>query len=887
MSKKLWYKKPADKWVDGLPLGNGTLGAMVLGNVFNERIALNEDTLWTGFPKDKTNYSSKNYLDEVRNLINNEKYYEAQEIINEKMLSSYTEAYMPLGNILLDFYYEDNNFSNYTRELDLEKALVTVKYNIDNMEIKRETFISAEDKVLVMKITSTKEKSLDFDLSLNSLLKSKTYKDGELGLILKGIAPIDNLPSYVDNKTIIYDEDEELGTKFYARIRVKSIDGKVNVNENILKIRNSSEVVLILSASTNFEEFNIMQGSLGRNEEALSEIIINKASEVSYNELFSNHLKEYTELFSRVDFKLGEEVAVDNKDSSGQAISKEYRDSSGQAIAMTTINSLNESKESSGQATYIEKSNGRAIEVNKKNPNEQAIEVVKETHNGQAMESYKENSDGQALIVNVKESNSNRQALIINEEESDGQAINKKELPTDERLENLKNGEEDLSLITLYFHYGRYLLISSSRSGSEPANLQGIWNEEIKPPWSSNYTININTEMNYWPAEVCNLSECHEPLLNMIKDFSISGTRTANEEFNCKGWTANHNSDIWRYTNTVSGSCEWGYWPMGGSWLCQHIYEHYDFTRDIEFLKEYYPVLKGSANFLLSWLKEDKDGVLNTCPSTSPENNFLDYLGRKCAPSKSSTMDIAITRDLFTNVIKASEELNIDLEFREEIKTALDKLPKYKINKFGGIQEWFKDFEEKEPGHRHISHLFGLYPGKEITEYKNRDLIEGCKNTLSRRLSEGGGHTGWSCAWIINFYARLKDSQEAYKYLKTLLSKLTYPNLFCVHPPFQIDGNFGGTAGIAEMLIQSHTEYIEILPAVPKEWKTGEVKGLKARGGFIVDISWKDNKLTKLNIKAIANGTCNIKYRKNLEDSTEIEELSFLLEVGQVNTIKI
>ena len=777
MSKKLWYKKPADKWVDGLPLGNGTLGAMVLGSIFNERIALNEDTLWTGFPKDKTNYSSKNYLDEVRSLINNENYYEAQEIINEKMLSSYTEAYMPLGNILLDFYYEDNNFSDYTRELDLEKALVTVKYNIDNMEIKRETFISAEDKVLVMKITSTKEKSLNFDVRLNSLLKSNTYKDGELGLILKGIAPVDNLPSYVDNKTIIYDEKEELGTKFSARIRVKSIDGNVNVNENILNIRNSSEVVLILSASTNFEEFNIMQGSLGRNEEALSEIIINKASELSYNELFSNHLKDYTELFSRVEFNLGEE-------------------------------------------------------------------------------------------------------------EISGQAVNKKELPTDERLENLKNGEEDLGLITLYFHYGRYLLISSSRSGSEPANLQGIWNEEIKPPWSSNYTININTEMNYWPAEVCNLSECHEPLLNMIKDLSISGARTAKEEFNCNGWTANHNSDIWRYSNTVLGSCEWGYWPMGGPWLCEHIFEHYDFTRDIEFLKEYYPILKGSANFLLSWLKEDRDGVLNTCPSTSPENNFLDNSGRKCAASKSSTMDIAITRDLFTNVIKASEELNLDSEFREEIKGALDKLPKYKINKFGGIQEWFKDFEEKEPGHRHISHLFGLYPGKEITE-KNEALIEGCKNTLSRRLSEGGGHTGWSCAWIINFYARLKDSQEAYKYLKTLLSKLTYPNLFCVHPPFQIDGNFGGTAGIAEMLIQSHTEYIEILPVVPKEWKTGEVKGLKARGGFIVDIAWKDNKLVSIKVKSTVSGNCIIKYRTNLENYNEVKEASLILLSGEEKIINI
>lgn len=798
MSKKLWYKKPADKWVDGLPLGNGTLGAMVLGQVFNERIALNEDTLWTGFPKDKTNYNSKDYLEEVRALIDNEKYYEAQEIINEKMLSSYTESYAPLGDLLLDFYYKDNKFFNYSRALDLEKALVTVKYNVGNIEIKREVFVSEEDKVLVMKITSNKEETLNFDVRLKSLLKSKTYKDGEAGLKLTGIAPIDNLPSYADNKTIIYDEEGKLGTKFCARLRVKNNHGDININEDILEVRNGTEVVLILSASTNFEEFNVMQGSLGRDEEVLSKIIINKASKLSYNELFNNHLKEYSELFSRVDFKLGEEVAVDNKDSSGLAISKEYKDIEGQAIN-----------------------------------------------------------------------------------------INKELLTTDERLERLKCGEEDLSLITLYFHYGRYLLISSSRSGSEPANLQGIWNEDVKPAWSSNYTININTEMNYWPAEVCNLPECHEPLLNMIKDLSSSGVRTAREEFNCNGWTANHNSDIWRYSNKVLGSCEWGYWPMGGPWLCQHIFEHYDFTRDKEFLKEYYPVLKGSAEFLLSWLKEDENGILNTCPSTSPENNFLDNEKRPCAASKSSTMDIAIIRDLFTNVIKASEELNIERDFKDQIKTAMDKLPKYKINKFGGIQEWFKDFEEKEPGHRHISHLFGLYPGKEITEYKNEALIEGCKNTLSRRLAQGGGHTGWSCAWIINFYARLKDSELAYKYLKILLSKLTYPNLFCVHPPFQIDGNFGGTAGIAEMLIQSHTEYIEILPAIPKEWKTGEVKGLKARGGFIVDIAWEDNKLTQLKIKATATGICNIKYRRYLEDPSKVEEVSYLLEVGKEKKINV
>ncbi|MGG7141983.1 glycoside hydrolase family 95 protein [Clostridium nigeriense] len=794
MSKKLWYRKPAEKWVDGLPLGNGNLGAMVLGNIFNERIALNEDTLWTGIPEDKTNYNSKNYLEKVRELINNENYYEAQEIINKEMLSGYTESYAPLGNLYLDFYYEDEKYSNYTRKLDLDKALVTVKYNIGNSEIKRETFISSKDKVLVMKITSNKEESLNFDVRLNSLLKSNVSQYREDGLTLNGIAPIKILPSYVSDETIIYDENNELGTKFCTRLRAINKDGKVNINKDILEVRNSSEVVLILSASTNFEKFNIKQGSLGRNEKVLSETIINKASKLSYDELYNNHLKEYRELFSRVEFKLGKEVSIENRNMFGQE-----------------VKSL--------------------------------------------------------------------------KEDDDGQVVDKEDIPTDERLEMFKNGEEDLGLITLYFHYGRYLLISSSRNGSQPANLQGIWNEEVRPPWSSNYTININTEMNYWPAEACNLSECHEPLLNIIKDLSISGVRTAKEEFNSKGWTANHNVDIWRYSNTVLGSCEWGYWPMGGPWLSQHIFEHYDFTRDKEFLKEYYPVLKGAATFLLSWLEEDSNGVLNTCPSTSPENNFLDNEGRGCAASKSSTMDIAITRDLFTNLIKASEELDIDLDFRDEVQKALYRLPKYKVNKFDGIQEWFKDFDEKEPGHRHISHLFGLYPGKEITEYKNTHLLEACKNTLSRRLSQGGGHTGWSCDWIINFYARLKDSELSYKYLKTLLNKLTYPNLFCVHPPFQIDGNFGGTAGIAEMLIQSHTEYIEILPSIPKEWRTGEVKGLKARGGFILDIGWKEGKLISLKVKATVGGICNIKYRRNLENYSKVKKESYSLVVGEEKII--
>ena len=755
MSKRLWYKEPASKWVDGLPLGNGSLGAMVLGEVINERIALNEDTLWTGTKRNKVNENDKNFIDTARRLIELEEYYTAQDIINKSMLSGYVESYMPLGNLYLDFYYKNtdnkeevnsNNFNSkdnincnkepikyddYKRELNLENAKVTVSYKINNVEFKREIFTSAEDKVMVIKITSSVNENISFDARLNSLLRSESF-GYEDGLCLRGITPIENLPSYVDNKTIIYDEEGNEGIKFCSFLKVKIKDGSINTNNNVLEVRNSSEVILILSASTNFENFNVKPGELGKDEEKISKDIIEKAYKLSYKELYENHINDYKALFDRVEFKLSKEENFDNS--------------------------------------------------------------------------------------------------------------NEDVLSTNERLERLKNGYDDLDLITLYFHYGRYLLISSSREGSQPANLQGIWNEDIKPAWSSNYTTNINTEMNYWPAEVCNLPECHMPLLNMIKDLSVSGKVTAKEEFDCNGWTTNHNTDIWRYSNTIQGSCEWGYWPMGASWLCQHIYEHYKFTRDKEFLEEYYNVIKENAIFILDWLIEDENGVLNTSPSISPENKFLDKKGRPCAASKSSTMDIAIIRNLLQNTIELSEEVEDKIvsnerDFRESLKEALNKLPKYKINKNGCIQEWYKDFEEYEPGHRHISHLFGLYPGSDIKN-SNQELIEACKKTLERRLSQGGGHTGWSCAWIINFYARLKDGEAAYKYLKVLLKNLTYPNLFCVHPPFQIDGNFGGTAAIAEMLVQSHNGKTELLPAIPKAWTHGEIRGLKTRQGETINMKW-------------------------------------------------
>ena len=749
---KLWYKEPAKEWVESLPLGNGRLGAMVSGDVYNERIALNEDTLWTGIPVDKNNYEAIDYLDEVRNLILSEKYYDAQELMNNKLLSGYTESYAPLGDLNLRFNHIEK-YEEYKRELDIENAKVTITYNINEINYKREVFISAPDNAIIIKLTSDKEKSISFSATLKSLLKSEIYQLDKDIIALKGVTPIKALPGYVnEGDSIIYDKNGQLGMRFEVQLKSRIKDGDISVSNGILNIENATDVTLMIVANTSFNGFNKEPGTEGKDEKLLCRTQLEKLKDKSYEEILKDHIRDYKSLFGRVEFSLGDDDFSD--------------------------------------------------------------------------------------------------------------------IPTNERLERLRLNDEDLGLISLYFQYGRYLLISSSRSGSQPANLQGIWNEDLRPAWSSNYTVNINTEMNYWAAEVCNLSECHTPLLNMLSDLSITGAKTAKIMFNCNGWTTNHNVDLWRYSSTVGGSSEWGFWPMGGAWMCQHLWDHYDFTRDINFLRnEAYPIMKGAATFILDYLIEDKNGNLVTCPSTSPENNFLDEEGRKCCASIMSTMDIAIIRDLFNNCISAINILNYDKEFKSTLIKAIERIPQYKINKFGGVQEWFKDFDEYEPGHRHMSHLFALYPGKEITEGKNSSLFQASKKTLERRLSKGGGHTGWSCAWIINFYARLKEAELADKYLHVLLKKLTFINLFCVHPPFQIDGNFGGTAGIAEMLIQSHDEVIEILPAIPSSWSSGSVKGIRARGGFIVDFKWRDSIVTNFSITSTVGGKCKVKFDKSFEGS--------------------
>ena len=452
-------------------------------------------------------------------------------------------------------------------------------------------------------------------------------------------------------------------------------------------------------------------------------------------------------------------------------------------------------------------------------------------------------------------------------------------LPTDERLIGYTEGANDPALETMYFQFGRYLLISSSRPGGIAANLQGIWNKELRPPWSSNYTTNINVQMNYWPSEPTNLSEMHLPMMDLIKHVSVTGAITSKEFYHTGGWAVHHNSDIWALSNPVGdigkGDPMWANWTMGSPWLSQHLWTHYEFTKDKKFLRETaYPIMKGAAQFCLDFLVEDKNGLLVTAPSFSPENNFIDDKGAKGSASIATTMDMSIIWDLFTNIIDASNELNTDAAFRELIVAKRNKLFPLHIGKKGNLQEWYKDWEDQDPHHRHVSHLFGLYPGRQIAPITTPAFATAAKKTLELRGDDG---TGWSLAWKINFWARLLDGNHAYTMIKKLLHVTgqvgtnyahgggSYVNLFDAHPPFQIDGNFGGISGMTEMLLQSHLGELHLLPALPANWSEGEIRGLKARGNFEVSISWKNNQLVKATLLSVVGDTCKIRTSKRVK----------------------
>ena len=768
---KLWYDAPARIWEEALPLGNGSLGAMVFGNPLNEVYQMNEETLWSGPMEERNNPLGPAALPKIREAIDKGDYKLAESLWKNNSQGPYTARYLPLANLLLNMHSEGNDVEDFHRDLNISDATATVSYRINDVEYRRSSFISFPDRVMVIQLEADKKEAVSFDLGINSDLRHETLIDGNK-LILKGKAPYYVANRKYDPNQILYSNEKDgPGMNFEVHLLLIPQGGNIETNDSVLSLSNANSATIIVAAATSYHQDSFEQSSTDLTSAGTkAEEYLTKAQALGYKKLISRHREDYKNLFDRVILNLGE---------------------------------------------------------------------------------------------------------------------GKEELPVNKRLAAFQNDDSDKSLIALYYQYGRYLTIASSRAGSLPSNLQGIWNRHVQPPWGSNYTTNINTEMNYWPVETTGLQECFEPLLSFVERLSQEGAKTAKINYGIdRGWLAHHNSDAWAQTSPTggydqdpSGTPRWSCWPMAGVWFCQHLWEHYAFGGDKQYLGEKaYPLMKGAAEFMLQWLQEDPEsGYLVTNPSSSPENNFkyIDRDGNEQVGviAKATTMDMSLIRDLFVNSIRASEILETDASFRDELKTALARLYPPHMGSKGQLQEWHKDFEDVDPEHRHVSHLLGLHPGKEVLPRINPDYAKACKRTLELR---GDGGTGWAMAWKINFWARLEDGDHAYKMLKNGLRHVdatevsmkgggTYSNMFDAHPPFQIDGNFGGTAGITEMLLQSHSDEIFVLPALPGNWSSGSVKGLRARGGFILDFDWENGALKNIAVLSTLGGNCRLRTHTALQ----------------------